>query len=206
MAEHDRADHANGRVLLLSILDRLEALQSSSCLEQLRAIADEVIAVFDDLGKHMAVESGEFLPYFETLIDAEMSVRLAREYTASLCMTPYLRDPVSGLSGRNYGLDRDVVREVASSSQIGWRPIFVDVASYVRMDPARLKAMYEQMAVRAEIDEDLRECMKVETERELERLKVWKWRSLSANGNGTKMQHEERADDTKPSKHITNKL
>lgn len=185
MADHDARDHANGRILLLSILERLEKS------EDLREISEQVIAAFDDLGKHMAIESGEFLPYFETLIDEETSRRLAREYTESLCMTPYLRVPVLAGSGEK----GDEEGESAGS-----KALFEDVLAYVKMDPAELKRMYEDLVARTKVDENLRARVETETAKELDRLQVWKWRSLTASDFGSRLTAQSQTEKDRSTK------
>lgn len=132
MGERDRADHAAGRNLLLNILVELELVNAEheqrKRQERLAEVSRMVTAAFDELAEHMKVESGEVLPRFESVISADTSARLAREYADTLVMTP--------------GLTR---LPVESTGQPGSAIFDGNVAEYVHTSPAELKQIYTDL-------------------------------------------------------------
>lgn len=184
MAEHDRSDHAEGRRALLATLANLSALEdmltplhsrspspSVSSATDVRStpqdapqkfadLVDMLRRTLDDLGNHMAIESGQFLPHFESLIDTPTSRRLAREYARTLVLSPAV-----------------TVRD-SSGDEHPRRPLFAaGVLEYVSADLTRLRACYE--AVLQDARNDGGAYLDGMVEKEIERLQVGKWLSLN---------------------------
>lgn len=183
MAEHDRQDHAEGRQKLIGILKLLTSFEklcgespgNGSSTEMrlievkngMQEIFDAITSTLDDLGKHMAIESGEFLPYFESIVNEEMSWRLAGEYASTLIVTPSLK----------------ILTKGASLQQVGYELVFKDEIAYIMTSLTDLRLIYDE-AVRAAKTSNVEErYVDLQIEAELKGLQVDKWISTN-NGDG----------------------
>lgn len=103
MVDEDRSDHESARGALLAMLRELELLEGENETERrknrLEHFSKAVVATFDQLANHMKVESGRHLPYFESVIPASTSQKLAADYARTFVMTPGLTVPAFGSRG-----------------------------------------------------------------------------------------------------------
>ena len=170
MAEHDRMDHENGRQALISVLAKLESLNKAGAasgtevdfIQNFQEMAESITSTLDDLGKHMAIESGEFLPHFESIIDKATSTRLAEEYAATLVLSPFVMS--------------------ASSFDADHKLVFKDVRSYIMTPLAQMRQLYNQHVANAAADPRCLRHMESDVEKEIERLQVGRW--PPGNGRG----------------------
>ncbi|KAK5946195.1 hypothetical protein PMZ80_000336 [Knufia obscura] len=191
MAEHDRVDHENARRELLSILERVADLEgvltsSTSALaapnvhsstedvqKKVAELADMVTRTFTSLGNHMATESGQFLPYFESIIDETTSRRLAMEYTCTLVLTPDVT-----VNNRNTNPIGTPSESSESRGEDARKPLFPSgVTEYINSDLTRLRTCYEMVLEDAKLDGGA--YMDGMGKREIERLQVGKWMGLN---------------------------
>ena len=162
MSQRDREDHTIGRQVLLDVLARIKKARSQVAdgevteeyLVTMREVGQQITDTFDTLGKHMAIESGQFLPYFETKISHEMSQRLGRRYWMSLFMTP-------------------------TCQMHDGRKLFKDEADFISSPPEVLVEKYRQTMAIAERDGPLASHLAQVLEEELEVLQIERWTSMS---------------------------
>lgn len=131
MAEQDRTDHFHGRSKLLDILKDLALVREDHPDVRERSLArvkSMVAMIFDELAEHMKVESGDFLPYFESVIPTDVSARLGREYADTLLLTPSL----IRYSGETEGQPGEAVFEGG-------------VEQYIHSTPTELKQHYSNI-------------------------------------------------------------
>lgn len=189
MSSHDRQDHAAGRRALLDILSALTELEcmlatattttaiasvSEAAQQKLLHISDLVSRTFNDLATHMTIESGQFLPHFESIISSETSRRLAREYASTLVLSPdvTVHARVSGSADADAGAGADGGE---GEQRI---PVFPGgIIEYVNADLGWLRECYEMVLRDAESDGG--QYLTEMVQREIERLQVGKWLSLN---------------------------
>lgn len=155
MAEHDRRDHMRGREILLKLVNSEPDFEDPAAMRRVLGMVGDL---FDELGEHMAIESGEHIPKFCTVIDQETSQRLARDYAMTLCMTPYIT---------TFNVDADPRMLTPVLMFPG------GVKTYVNTDLTVLRRIYNEVIKDAKHDNGKR--IKEEIEKEIERLKVGKW-------------------------------
>jgi len=180
MSTHDRQDHARARRALLHILSALAELGCApeDATQKLQYITDLVTRTFDDLAAHMSIESGQFLPHFESIIPAETSRRLAREYASTLVLSPDVTVALaSGARGRR-GSVADTDTDAGGDESEQRVPLFPGgIMEYVNSDLGRLRECYEMVMRDAESDGG--QYLTDMVQREVERLQVGKWLSLN---------------------------
>ncbi|RVX72550.1 hypothetical protein B0A52_03740 [Exophiala mesophila] len=81
MAEHDRKDHTAARKELLDLFD--------SGLD-LNEFPTRIGDLFAELAEHMKVESGQYVPKLEQLLNGSESQRLGWEYLHTQILTPQI--------------------------------------------------------------------------------------------------------------------
>lgn len=160
MIEQDRADHAGGRRLLVCILGELNLLMRDEVEERHRErptkVIEMVTGAFDELAEHMKVESGEVLPYFESVISADVSTKLAKEYANTLLVTPDLTWMERGIG-------------VASEQAV----FGGGVREYINTTPVELKECYIRI-LQARQSEAGRAWFDKMTDKELEKIRIKK--------------------------------
>lgn len=200
MADHDRQDHDEARkalVLVIAAVDDLAQMPvapaatatpqaSISLNDKLQDTVARVTATFDELSKHMALESGEFLPRFESAIDGATGRRLAREYASTLVVMP---DVTVAVSSEGSSCAAGVDRRKRT-------PVFPGgVTEYVNADLARLRECYELVCRDAKSDGG--KYMGDFVGKEIERLQIGKWLSWNERKTSRESSSAGTSDDGK---------
>lgn len=193
MAEHDRQDHADGRLKLAYILELIKNFESlcegdltdSQPAKQrvlhleagLQKVFADVTSTLDDLGKHMAIESGEFLPYFEKVVEQEMSWSLAEKYAATLIVNPLMTLPAL----------------LSDSPTEERKAVFSDEVAYIVTPLSELRPIYDNALSAVKNSDAEKSYVNSQIEAELKRLQVDKWVVASTGGiQGQSTKHRER--------------
>lgn len=181
MVERDRADHEGGRRALVRLIGELENLERSlggsskgstvvgkeEYQEGVKWTLKVVAREFDDLKKHMDIESGKFLPCFERHVERHAargtSESLAREYAMTLVMTPDVM-----VANGDTGEDTERVS------------FFVDgVAEYIACPLERMRELYGTLLDNARFGRDGGEWVRKEVQKRIEELRIGKWVTLN---------------------------
>lgn len=192
MVERDRADHASGREVILAILRELDLTTGEDIKERrqerLANVAEMVTAAFDELGEHMKVESGEVLPHFESVISADLSAKLARQYADTLLMTPSLTRRTTETEGQ--------LREAVFPGGID---------QYIRTPLAELKQSYRSI-----LDDSKSRAGKIwfdeATDQELEKIQIDRQQKRDIIGRPDEFKGSGKELGKKKSKEPTNAL
>lgn len=153
MAEHDRKDHARAKNLIAPLLSL-----NFNNPEDAKVAMATLAEVFDELGEHMAIESGQMIPDFEKQIHPDLSRELAVKYAFTLAITPEVLLPATG--GRQ-----------------SRRKAFLNgVKEYIYCDMSVCQAAFKELMKEAERDA---KYLNRVVDEQLNLLRVGKWISLN---------------------------